>query len=48
MVEITLSLAIDTYERIVDMLHESACPDLSVERFVEKLLINEVHPDENV
>lgn len=48
MVEITLCLAVDTYERIVDMIHESGYSDLSVERFVEKMLINEVYHGENV
>ncbi len=48
MEEITICISIDTYDRIVDMLAESGCSDLSVERFVEKLLIKSVHPDENV
>lgn len=48
MVEITLSLAVDTYDRIVDMLKDSGYSDLSIDRFIEKLLINEVYHDENV
>lgn len=48
MVEITLNLAVDTYDRIVEMLIDSGYSDLSVDRFIEKLLINVVHHDENV
>lgn len=48
MEELTICLSVDTYDRIVDMLHESGYSDLSVERFVEKLLIEAVHHDENV
>lgn len=48
MVEITLNLAVDTYDRIVDMLIDSGYSDLSVDRFIEKLLINVVYHDENV
>lgn len=48
MEEITLCLAVDTYERIVDLMHESGYSDLSVDRFIEKLLIKELYHDENV
>lgn len=48
MEEITLCLSLDTYARIVDMMHESGYSDLTVDRFVEKLLIKQVYDDEIV
>lgn len=48
MEEITLCLSLDTYDRIVDMMHESGFTDISVARFVEIMLINEVYYSENV